>query len=143
MEAVVERDVVFGRMPLDGWRGLIGEHWALKVGETWHEVGAVPDSQDGHINARSAKVGPAKIDIVGQYDIVKIEGDKAASGAEPASVAYSPTSFLWLQVMAGVGYVTFFIFYFLVVPKPNLTTIERVIFLLLALVASQLVYLPG
>ena len=53
-------------------------------------------------------------------------------------MAYSPTNFLWLQVMAGVGYVTFFIFYFLVVPKPNLTTIERVMFLLVALVASIL-----
>jgi hypothetical protein len=100
-----EREVVFGRVPLAGPAGMLGEHWAAKVGETWFEVGPGPNSTDGHINARLERVGSSKTNILGQYDIVESEGDQAASGARPASAAYSPTSFFWPLVLAGVGFV--------------------------------------
>ena len=46
--------VVFGTVQLDGVPGFLGlHHWALKIGETWREVGPGPDSNTGHINAAS------------------------------------------------------------------------------------------
>jgi len=32
------RSVMFGRVPLGGIPGLLVEHWALKIGDTWWEV---------------------------------------------------------------------------------------------------------
>ena len=122
-----ERDVVFGRMPLSGVKGLFGEHWAVKVGRTWFEVGPGPDGVAGHINAHLVSDGPSKSNIVGQYDIVKSEGDNADSGAVPSSVAYSPTSFFWLLVLAVMGEVTFYILYFFVVLNPELNQMNSIL----------------
>jgi len=82
--------VIFGIVPLSGVFGWLGfNHWALKVGEVWHEVGAGPDSNTGHIDAAS----DLRIkNIVGEYKIRTNTGDRATSGAEPTPINYD----LWL-----------------------------------------------
>jgi hypothetical protein len=101
-DSIEDLPVVFGTVQLEGVAGWLGAHWALKVGETWHEVGPDPDSTTGRIVARSARAGLSS-NIVGKYDIRTSQGDRAASGARPTNPStFSLASLLWSGLMLAV-----------------------------------------
>jgi hypothetical protein len=93
--------VRFGKVQLDGVAGLCGQHWALKVGKTWQEVG--PELGNDNINVKSKSVGHSS-NIVGNYAINRSEGDRAISGAGPNYPGtLSIMSLLWPVVLPAVG----------------------------------------
>ena len=133
MAEVEELEVVYGRGSLSGWCAfLFGEHWAVKVGEWWYEVGPEPDNTTGHIITHLACFGASKTDVVGQYSIVKSEGANSANGAMPAPVAYSPTNFFWLLGLCGILFVARLGFAWLWMDSSSMTNLD-VIFILIEL----------
>jgi len=70
------RSVMFGRVPLGGIPGLLVEHWALKIGDTWWEVSG-PGGD--HITKWTKMF----------YEIRPTKGEKSGSLAAPSVVGQS------------------------------------------------------
>jgi len=67
------RSVMFGRVPLGGIPGLLVEHWALKIGDTWWEVSG---RGGAHITKRTKMF----------YEIRPTKGEKSGSLAAPSVI---------------------------------------------------------
>ena len=95
------KEVRFGTVQLDGVMGLFGQHWALKIGNIWHEVGPVDGTE--HIEGQLASVN-SSVNIISQYKIKTNEGDTAASKAAPTPPAVlSHMSALWPLALVAIS----------------------------------------